>query len=174
LKIIQHNANRQSTAQISVLQQAFKKSTHMVLFQEPSCTKTFHFVSHPAFQRIEPLQNPSKYATARPRTIAYFRRSFFPYDFSPRFDISKTLTFSSSKSTHRNRSSSYTSTTKDGTTVAMPLRHQTPCAPYDLQSRPSSPATSTFIIHSGTRLLKPPRLKLSLSCNGCNTTRPHI
>jgi len=86
LKIIQHNANRQSAAQISVLQQAFEEGTHVVLFQEPSCTKTFHFVSHPAFQRIEPLQDPSKYATARPRTMAYFRRSF-PYDFSPRFDI---------------------------------------------------------------------------------------
>jgi retrotransposon-encoded endonuclease len=57
-----------------------------MLFQEPSATKTFNFVSHPAFQRIEPLQDPSRYATTRPRTIAYFRRSF-PFDFSPRFDL---------------------------------------------------------------------------------------
>jgi len=89
IRVIQHNANRQSAAQISVLQQAFEDGTHIVLFQEPSATAaTYHFISHPAFQRIKPLQDFSRYIEVRPRTIAYFRKSF-PYNFSLQFNLCK-------------------------------------------------------------------------------------
>ena len=88
LKIIQHNAQKSSAAQISVLETALETGTSIVLFQEPTATRKppIRFVSHPAFQRIEPLQDPSKYAKTRPRVLAYFSRSF-PFDFSPRFDL---------------------------------------------------------------------------------------
>ena len=41
LKIIQHNANRQSAAQISVLQQAFEEGTH----QRHKLDQNFHHIA---------------------------------------------------------------------------------------------------------------------------------
>lgn len=92
LKVLQHNLNKQDTAQHSIFEIAISIGTDILLLQEPylpknSKTNGYICLQHPAFYPVLPQQNRSlSDLRIKPRVITYIRKEA-QLQFSPRYDL---------------------------------------------------------------------------------------